>query len=138
MTGEQPGGQRTVDQGLDPQHTDQRHDTGKNAIAILAERIDAIRAPHLGWAIGSVRNNPSAEVEIGRLLAQWRNQGWRVQLEWHGSTNLKSHYRPGQPGNDFKAEVGPIDGEPMIPERVNDAFISFNHVDLQRDNRRPP
>jgi nicotinamidase-related amidase len=35
----------------------------------------------------------------------------------------ESRYRPGQPGNDFKAEVGPIEGEPIIPKRGNSAFI---------------
>jgi nicotinamidase-related amidase len=78
---------------------------------------------HPSWASGGIRNNPNAEVEIGRLLTQWRNQNWPVWHVRHDSTNPKSHYRPGQPGNDFKAEVAPIDGEPIIPKRVNSAFI---------------
>jgi len=78
---------------------------------------------HPSWASGGARNNPGAEFEIGRLLTLWRNHGWPVWHVRHDSTNPESHYRPGQPGNDFKAEVAPIDGEPIIPKRVNNAFI---------------
>jgi len=78
---------------------------------------------HPSWASGGARNNPNAEAEIGRLLTQWRSRGWPVWHIRHDSTNPKSHYRPGQPGNDFKPEVGPIDGEPIIPKRVNSAFL---------------
>ncbi len=34
-----------------------------------------------------------------------------------------SAYRPGQPGNDFKAEALPLSGEAMIAKRTNSAFI---------------
>jgi nicotinamidase-related amidase len=41
----------------------------------------------------------------------------------HDSVEPESTYRPGQPGNDFKAEAIPIDGEPVIAKRTNSAFI---------------
>lgn len=84
---------------------------------------------HPIWAIGSPRNNPDAEVVIARLLAHWRAQSWPVWHVRHDSTEPNSHYRPGQPGNDFKVEVAPIDGEPIIPKQVNSPFI---RTDLER------
>jgi nicotinamidase-related amidase len=35
----------------------------------------------------------------------------------------KSHYRPGQPGNDFKPETKPLPGETVIAKQTNSAFI---------------
>jgi nicotinamidase-related amidase len=34
-----------------------------------------------------------------------------------------SRYRPGQLGNDFKPEILPLPGEPVIAKRTNNAFI---------------
>jgi nicotinamidase-related amidase len=53
------------------------------------------------------------------LLDRWRTQGWLVWHVRHDSSDPKSHYRPGQQGNDFK----PLPGEPVIPKRTNNAFI---------------
>jgi nicotinamidase-related amidase len=39
------------------------------------------------------------------------------------STEPQSHYRPGQPGNEFKPEAAPRAGEAIIPKRTNSAFI---------------
>ena len=74
------------------------------------------------------RNNPSAETQVARLLAYWRNQRWPVWHVRHDSTNPDSHYRPGQPGNEFKAETAPVAGELVIAKRTNSAFIG---TDLQ-------
>ncbi len=41
----------------------------------------------------------------------------------HDSTEPASHYRPGQPGNDFKPEVAPLNGELVIPKQTNSAFV---------------
>jgi len=41
----------------------------------------------------------------------------------HDSTSPTSTYRPGQPGNDFKPEARPLDGEAVIIKRTNSAFI---------------
>lgn len=80
-------------------------------------------------AISGPRNNPDAEIVIARLLAHWRARGWPVWHVKHDSTEPNSHYRPGQPGNDFKVEVAPIADEPIIPKQVNSAFIG---TDLER------
>jgi nicotinamidase-related amidase len=83
--------------------------------------IDLQRAiDHPSWG---TRNNPSAEAQIGRLLAHWRGLRWPVWHVRHDSADPNSHYRPGQPGNDFKSEVAPIAGELIIVKRTNSAFI---------------
>lgn len=53
-------------------------------------------------------------------MAQPKWPVWHVR---HDSADAGSHYRPGGPGNDFKPEVAPIAGEPVIPKRTNSAFI---------------
>ena len=88
------------------------------AVLLLIDLQKAIDHPSWG-----ARNNPSAEVQIARLLAHWRARGWPVWHVRHDSTDPKSHYRPGQPGNDFKPQVAPIAGEPVIAKRTNSAFI---------------
>lgn len=88
------------------------------AVLLLVDLQRAIDHPSWG-----TRNNPHAERQIGRLLAHWRTQGWPVWHVRHDSTHPASHYRPGQPGNDFKPEVAPVAGEPVIPKKTNSAFI---------------
>ena len=39
------------------------------------------------------------------------------------SSERDSHYRPGQPGHDFKPETQPVDGEAVIAKKTNSAFI---------------
>ena len=88
------------------------------AVLLLVDLQNAI--DHPGWGL---RNNPGAEANVGRLLAHWRAQGWPVWHVRHDSTAPDSHYRPGQPGNDFKPEAAPIAGELVIPKRTNSAFV---------------
>jgi nicotinamidase-related amidase len=75
---------------------------------------------HPSWG---ERNNPSAEAKIVRLLAHWRSRKWPVWHVRHDSTQPDSHYRAGQPGNEFKPNLGPLPGEPVIVKRTNSAFI---------------
>jgi nicotinamidase-related amidase len=88
------------------------------AVLLLIDLQQAIDHPSWG-----TRNNPSAEALIGRLLGRWRRRGWPVWHVRHDSTSPTSHYRPGQPGNDFKPEVAPLAGEPVIGKCTNSAFI---------------
>jgi nicotinamidase-related amidase len=75
------------------------------------------------WAAAGPRNNPEAEKNIAKLLAAWRATGRPVIHIRHDSTFPQSAYRPGQPGNDFKAEVAPLAGETIVAKRTNSAFI---------------
>lgn len=75
------------------------------------------------------RNNPDAEENIARLLAAWRRTGRPIVHIQHHSRSPQSPLRPGQPGNDIKDVARPLPGEPVIPKRVNSAFIG---TDLER------
>jgi nicotinamidase-related amidase len=69
------------------------------------------------------RNNPGAEANAAKLLQAWRMSGRPLFHVQHRSTTAGSPLRPGQPGCDFKAEVSPKPGEPVIGKQVNSAFI---------------
>lgn len=69
------------------------------------------------------RNNPEAESHAAALLKAWRAHGRAVYHVRHDSLEPGSHYRPGQPGNEFKPEVQPVAGEVVIAKRTNSAFI---------------
>ncbi len=75
------------------------------------------------------RNNPGAERNIAHLLAVWRRKGRPIIHIRHDSTFPASAYRPGQEGNEFKAEAAPAAGETIIAKRTNSAFIG---TDLER------
>lgn len=96
----------------------------RGAVLLLIDLQRAIDHPSWGE-----RNNPDAERQVGRLLAHWRAQGWPVWHVRHDSTDPASHYRPGQPGHEFKPETAPIAGEPIIPKQTNSAFIG---TDLEK------
>jgi nicotinamidase-related amidase len=83
--------------------------------------IDVQKAiDHPSWGI---RNNPGAERKIADLLEAWRATGRPIYHIRHDSTEPASPYRPGQPGNEFKPEARPRDGETVIPKQTNSAFI---------------
>ena len=94
------------------------------SVLLLIDLQQAIDHPSWG-----VRNNPCAEDHVRRLLRHWRDRGWPVWHVRHDSTDPSSHYKPGQPGNDFKPEALPIAGEIVIAKQTNSAFIG---TDLER------
>lgn len=75
---------------------------------------------HPSWG---VRNNPDAEKNVAALLDAWRRTGQPIYHIRHDSREPASHYRPGQPGNDFKPEAQPLPGETIIAKQTNSAFI---------------
>jgi nicotinamidase-related amidase len=88
------------------------------AALLIVDLQKAIDAPYWG-----PRNNPGCERKVAALLERWRATRRPVYHIKHDSTEPQSAYRPGQPGNDFKDEVMPRAGEPVIAKRVNSAFI---------------
>jgi nicotinamidase-related amidase len=75
---------------------------------------------HPSWG---ERNNPFAEENVAKLLAVWRSTGRPIYHVRHDSLETNSHYRPGQPGHDFKPEGQPLPGEIVIAKQTNSAFI---------------
>jgi nicotinamidase-related amidase len=69
------------------------------------------------------RNNPAAEANAAKLLQAFRREGRPLFHVQHRSKTPVSPLRPGQPGCDFKPEVRPLPGEPVIGKQVNSAFI---------------
>lgn len=69
------------------------------------------------------RNNLEAEANISRLLKLWRDNHRPVIHVQHCSTEPNSLLRPDQPGNTFKPEAMPVNGEPVFQKTVNSAFI---------------
>ncbi len=69
------------------------------------------------------RNNPDAERQIGALLGAWRRARWPVIHVQHMSQEPGSPLRASLPGNAFKPEAMPQDGEPVFQKSVNSAFI---------------
>lgn len=70
------------------------------------------------------RNNPQAEENMARLLAEWRKLQGHVIFSQHLSV------QPGSPlhhknkvGTEFKEIIQPREGEIIFPKNVNSAFI---------------
>jgi nicotinamidase-related amidase len=83
--------------------------------------VDVQRAiDHPSWG---TRNNPEAEANMAALLAAWRKTRRPIYHVRHDSVEAASHYRPGQPGHEFKPQVMPLEGEPVIGKHTNSAFI---------------
>lgn len=80
------------------------------------------------------RNNPQAEQRIADLLAAWRAGGRPVIHVQHLSLEPHSPLRPELPGNAFKIEAVPKDGEPVFQKHVNSAFIGTDLEDYLRTN----
>lgn len=74
--------------------------------------------PRLG-----ARNNPGAEANMARLLAEWRRRAWPIYHIQHMSTEPDSPLRPELPGNAIKAIVAPKGREALIHKSVNCAFL---------------
>jgi nicotinamidase-related amidase len=92
-----------------------------SAALIVVDLQKAIDHPSWGE-----RNNHDAEKNVAALLQAWRASKRPIYHIRHDSTDPRSHYRPGQAGNEFKPECQPLDGESVIVKRTNSAFIGTN------------
>ena len=89
-----------------------------DAALIAIDLQNAIDHPSWGE-----RNNPDAEKNVAALLHAWRASRRPIYHIRHDSVEPASHYRPGQPGNEFKPLAQPLPDEIVIPKRTNSAFI---------------
>ncbi|MBU8875608.1 cysteine hydrolase [Reyranella sp. MMS21-HV4-11] len=87
-------------------------------VLILIDQQKAMLHPKWG-----PRNNPGAEANIARLLADWRRRGAPIVHVKHDGTRPDSPFRPGQEGNDFLPLTAPRDGELVVAKKVHSAFI---------------
>jgi len=101
------------------------------AALIVIDMQKAIDHPSWGE-----RNNPDAEKNVAALLAAWRSSQRPVYHIRHDSTEPESHYRPGQPGNDFKPEAKPLPDETVIVKQTNSAFIGTGLESRLREARQ--
>jgi isochorismate hydrolase len=69
------------------------------------------------------RNNPNAERRVAQLLDAWRASDRPVVHLRHDSTEHDSPLRPDRPGNAFKPEVEPKEGEAVLGKEVNSGFV---------------
>ena len=82
---------------------------------------------------GGERNNPEAEANAAQLLNLWRKYSLPVFHVKHCSSNPSSRLAEGNPGNDFKEIVLPVEGGRVIRKCVNSAFIGTD-LKQQLDN----
>jgi nicotinamidase-related amidase len=97
---------------LKPEHT------SSSAALLVIDVQQGLASPSLG-----LRNNPQAESNMARLLAAWRERDLPIVHIQHCSTDPTSPLRPELPGNAFKQEVEPMEGERVFKKNVNSAFI---------------
>jgi nicotinamidase-related amidase len=70
------------------------------------------------------RNNPTAEDNIARLLAAWREANRPVVCVRHISRSPTSVFAPGQDGVEFQPRFMPLAHEHVVEKNVPDAFIN--------------
>ena len=105
-------------------------------VLILIDQQKAMRHPKWG-----PRNNPDAERNIARLLADWRRRGAPIVHVKHDSTNPDSPFAPGQEGNDFLPLTAPRDGEIVVAKKVHSAFIGTDlatRLEAMAGGKKPP
>jgi len=79
------------------------------------------------------RNNPSAEHNMARLLAEWRKSKRPIFHVQHMSTEPESKLRPELPGNKIKDIVAPQGDEPLIQKTVSNGFVGTDLEKRLRD-----
>ena len=82
---------------------------------------------------GGQRNNPEAEENASKLLELWRKHSLPIFHIKHCSLNPNSRLAEGNPGNNFKEMVLPLEGETIIRKNANSAFIGTD-LKQQLDN----
>lgn len=70
------------------------------------------------------RNNPSAEDNIARLAAAWRDAKQPLVSVRHVSRSATSVFAPGQSGIEFQERFAPLPHEHVVEKNVPDALIN--------------
>ena len=83
--------------------------TDDQTALLIIDVQEGLDEPRLG-----ARNNPAAECNMARLLAEWRARKRPIFHVQHMSAEPDSPLRPELPGNAIKREVAPIGDEPVI------------------------
>lgn len=76
------------------------------------------------------RWNAQADSNGIKLLELWRKKHWPIIHVRHDSAEPNSTLRPGQPGNDFRMGLEPVENELVVSKSVNSAFIGTD-LDIQ-------
>lgn len=100
-----------------------------NTALIIVDVQDGLDDP-----IHGKRNNPDAESNMARLLAEWRTRGRPIFHVQHMSVNPNSTLRPDKPGNAIKRIVAPQGDEPVIQKTVSNAFVGTNLENCLRND----
>jgi nicotinamidase-related amidase len=106
------------------------HTIAQNAALLMIDLQKGFDAPVWGR-----RGNPQMETRVAELLDAWRASRRPVIHIRHMSRDPRSPLRPGQPGNEFKAEAAPLPGEAVVEKNVNSGFIGTRleqHLRRQR------
>ena len=70
------------------------------------------------------RNNPSAEDNMARLVAAWREADLPLVCVRHISRSPTSVFAPGQSGVEFQERFTPLPHEHVVEKNVPDAFVN--------------
>ncbi len=100
----------------------------RNTALVIIDVQNAMDAPQWGE-----RSNPDMLPNLRQVLERWRELGWPVYMVADDDANPESPYQPGQPGNDFKAELAPVEGERVIRKSTGSAFVG---TDFEQQLRR--
>lgn len=90
-----------------------------NAALLVIDVQQAFNNPTWGK-----RNNLSAESNIAKLIAKWRDTSRPLIHVQHRSSSPEGLFNA--QGAEFKKEARPLSGEPIIQKAVNSAFIGTN------------
>ena len=88
---------------------------------VIIDQQKGIANPKLGE-----RNNKNAELEISKLLSQWRSLCWPIFHVKHRSSQMESVFWPNQEGFEFQSEFEPLLNEVVIEKKTPCAFTNTN------------
>lgn len=93
----------------------------KRPALVLIDIQNGMAGDDAHW--GGKRNNPDAEQQAARILAQWRALELPVFHVQHSSKDPNSMLHRSHPGFALQEITRPVKGEPLIVKEVNSAFI---------------